>query len=282
MRNLLVFFVRHYFFLLFLALESFAVIMLVQNNYFHRAGFMNSSNAVVGEMLEARDEVTQYFHLKEDNEQLSKQNAFLLSRQASSFAKFTGTSIQVKDTIYKQQFEYMEAGVVDNTVYRRNNYLTLNRGSLQGVKPGMGVIGPEGVVGKVLQVSDNFCTVMSLLHKEAKVSSRLKSDGTFGPVSWDDASNYRSATLRELPTHAKIKKGDTLFTSGIGDTYPAGIPVGIVESFGIKSGDQYYTAKVNLTTDFKALQYVFIVKYLFKDEKDKLQQETLKNAENAK
>lgn len=282
MRNLLVFFVKHYFFLLFLALESFAVILLVQSNYFHRASFINSSNAMVGKMLETRDNVTQYFHLKEDNEQLSRQNAYLLSRQRSSFAEYAENTIHIKDTVYKQQFEYMEARVIDNTVYRRNNYLTLNRGTAQGVKPGMGVVAPGGVVGIVLQVSENFCTVMSLLHKDAKVSARLKRDGTFGPVSWDDASDYKKATLRDLPTHARIRKGDTLVTSGIGDSYPAGIPVAVVQSFEIKSGEHYYTVQVDLTTDFKKLEHVFIVKYLFKEEKDKLLQETLKNADDGK
>jgi len=279
MRNLLVFLGRHYFFLLFLALETCAVTLLVRHNYFHRASFVNTSNDVVGNMLEARDEVTQYLHLKADNESLREQNAKLLEQQKNAFAEFSTSTFKVNDTIYKQQFEYIGARVVDNTVYRRNNYLTLNRGTAQGVQKDMGVICPEGVVGVVLEVSENYCTVMSLLHKSAKVSARLKRDGTIGPVTWDDASDYRSATLRELPTHAKLAKGDTLVTSGLGDVYPAGIPVATIDTYEIVSGEHYYTVKVHLTTDFKKLEHVYIIKNLLKAEKEELVKRTLNNAQ---
>lgn len=276
MRNLLVFLTRNYFFLLFLALEFFAVSLLVRYNYFHRAGAVTTANALTGSMLEARDNMTEYFGLKAENARLARENALLRSQQKGAFMDYTTNVDTITDTIYKQQYQYVEAKVVDNSVNRRNNYITLNRGSAQGIKPDMGVISPDGIVGIVKDVSENFCTVMSLLHKDMHVSAKLKKDGTFGQLDWNPP-DYTSAILHDLPSHAKMKKGDTLVSSGLGDAFPEGVPVGIVQSFKIKSGDNFFTVDAKLTTDFKKLKYVYVVRNLMKDEQQELQKKTLES-----
>lgn len=274
MRNLLVFLTRNYFFLLFLALEFFAVSMLVRYNYFHRAGAVSAANVVSGNMLEMRDDMTEYFGLKTENDRLARENALLRSQQKGAFMDYTTNVDTISDTIYKQQYQYIVAKVVDNTVNLRNNYITLNRGTEQGVKADMGVICPDGVVGIVKYVSANFCTVMSLLHKDMHVSAKLKRDGTFGQLDWNPP-DYTKAILHDLPSHSKIRKGDTLVSSGLGDAFPEGIPVGYVNSFKIKSGENFFTVDARLSTDFKKLKYVYVIRNLMKDEQQELQKKTL-------
>jgi rod shape-determining protein MreC len=276
MRNLLVFLTRNYFFLLFVALEFFAVSLLVRYNYFHRAGAVSTANAVTGSMLEARDNMTEYFSLKTENQRLARENALLRSQQKGAFMDYTTHVDSVNDTIFKQQYQYVEAKVVDNSVNRRNNYITLNRGSAQGIQPDMGVISPDGIVGIVKDVSANFCTVMSLLHKDMHVSAKLKKDGTYGQLDWSPP-DYTTAILHDLPSHAKMKKGDTLVSSGLGDAFPEGIPVGIVQAFKIKSGDNFFTVDAKLTTDFKKLKYVYVVRNLMKYEQQELLKKTLES-----
>lgn len=269
MRNLVVFLVRHYFFLLFLLLEIIALYFLVQRNYFQHASAVSASNRFTGTLYQARADFTDYLNLKEQNLVLSSRLAEEYSHRPSSFLMYTANTISVNDTVYRQRYEYLAAEVIDNTVTQRNNLIFLNRGRLQGVEVDMGVISAEGIVGIVREVSDNFCVVMSLLHKDMKVSASVKKDGTFGQLTWD-GSDYREATLIDLPSHAKLVKGDTLISSGLGDAFPAGVPVGTISSFVMKPGEKTWTVEVKLATDFRKLKHTFIVKNLVREELEQL------------
>jgi len=265
MRNLIVFLARHYFFLLFLLLQIVSLTLVVNHNYFQKAAAVSASNALNGSMYATRNEITQYFDLKDQNIQLSEMNAILLGQLKTAYLDYDTASTMVTDSIHRLRYSYIAAQVIDNTVSLRNNYIVLNRGALQGVKVDMGVITPGGVVGIVREVSDNFCVVMSLLHKDSKVSASVKKDGTFGQLSWD-YTNYREGVMTDLPTHSKIAKGDTLVTSGLGDAFPAGIPVGTVMTFEKPAGEKTYSVRVQFTTDFRKLHHVYIVRDLMRDE----------------
>ncbi|HXC05465.1 MAG TPA: rod shape-determining protein MreC [Bacteroidia bacterium] len=271
MRNLLTFIYKNYFFFLFLLLESLAVYLIVKNNYYHRASFVNSSNALASKLYSTYDEAIYYFNLKETNRTLAKENALLRSRLSESFVDFTTRWNPVSDTALKQKYEYVDAKVVNNSTNRRNNYLTLNRGRKQGIEPDMAVISTSGIVGVVDQVSDNFCTVMSILHKDTHVNVKIKKDGNFGSLSWD-GTDYTYATITGLPTHTRMTKGDTVVVGSLSRSYPENILVGIVETYGIKSGETSYTVKVKLSTEFKKLEYVYIVKNFFADEQKQLEE----------
>jgi len=265
MRNLIVFLARHYFFLLFLLLQIVSLTLVVNHNYFQKAAAVSASNALNGSMYATRNEITQYFDLKDQNIQLSEMNAILLGQLETAYLDYDTASTMVTDSIHRLRYSYIAAQVIDNTVSLRNNYIVLNRGALQGVKVDMGVITPGGIVGIVREVSDNFCVVMSLLHKDSKVSASVKKDGTFGQLSWD-YTNYREGVMTDLPTHSKIAKGDTLVTSGLGDAFPAGIPVGTVMTFEKPAGEKTYSVRVQFTTDFRKLHHVYIVRDLMRDE----------------
>ncbi|HEY0030240.1 MAG TPA: rod shape-determining protein MreC [Bacteroidia bacterium] len=273
MRNLVVFIWRNYFFFLFLLLEGLCIYLVVQNNNFQKASFVNSSNQVSAKVLSGAENIQQYFYLKNENEKLAKENAELHSHDLLSFSVLVNDQYTVNDTVYRQKYTYTSAKVVNNSTNRRNNFLTLDKGSKQGIKSKMAVISSNGIVGVVKDVSDNFCTVMSLLHSEFTVNSKLKKDGSFGPLSWDGES-YAYATLNDIPTHVKLNKNDTIVTSQYSKMFPENIMVGTVESYYRESTKPFYTVKVLLSTDFKKLTYVYVVQNRLKDEQEELEQKS--------
>lgn len=270
MRNLVVFIWRHNFFVLFLLLEVICVYFLVKNNSYQRAAFINSANHVAGSVYQANADIREYLHLKETNGLLAAENAYLRNKSLDSYMKVPIGEFSVKDTIYKQQYVYYYAKVVNNSTNLPNNYLTLNKGYKQGIQRDMAVITSNGIIGVVTVVSANFSSVMSVLHHNSVVNSRLKRDGSFGPLSWD-GRDYRYAQLHDIPTHARIKAGDTVVTSSYSATFPEGIPVGTVESYERKPGEYFYTVQVRLSADFKKLDYVYVVNNILKSEQDSLE-----------
>ena len=273
MRNLVVFFTKNYFFFLFLLLETICFSLVVQNNKFQRASFVNSSNAVSATVLSASAGVNEYFNLKSENERLAKENAELHSHDLLSFSKIVNDEYKVNDTVYKQKYTYTSAKVVSNSTNMRNNYLTLDKGSKQGITNKMGVITSMGVVGLVENVSENFCTVKSLLHSNTIINSKFKKDGTFGPLSWDGES-FEYATLNDIPTHVRILKGDTVVTSQYTKMFPENILIGTVDSYYKEPTKPFYTVKIKLSTNFKKLTHVYIVDNKLREEQEELERKT--------
>ncbi|MFL5765201.1 MAG: rod shape-determining protein MreC [Bacteroidia bacterium] len=270
MRNLVVLIWKNYFFFLFLILETICISIIVQNNNFQKASFVNSSNAVSAKVLSTAENIQQYFYLKDVNEKLAKENAELHSHDLLSFSMLVNDQYVVNDTVYRQKYTYTSAKVVNNSTNRRNNYLTLDKGSKQGIKNNMAVISSTGVVGVVKDVSDNFCTVISLLHSDLTISSKLKKDGSFGPLSWDGA-NFSVATLNDIPTHVRLKEGDTVVTSQYSKMFPENVMIGTVQSYYPEPMKPFFTVKVNLSTDFKKLTYVYIVQNKLREEQEELE-----------
>lgn len=279
MRNLAVFVVRHYFFLLFLLLEILSLYFLVQRNYLQHSSAVSAANWFTGSIYEARTNFTEYLDLKEQNKVLTDKLAEQFTKQNSSWMFYSAHGTVFNDTLYKQHYEYLPAEVIDNTVTLRNNFIILNRGSLQGVAPDMGVVSAEGIVGIVREVSDNFCVVMSLLHGDTKISASLKKDGSFGTLTWD-GTNYREATLKDLPNFSKVAIGDTLISSGLGDAFPTGVAVGTVLKFSINPENKTYIVDVKLATDYRKLRHAFVVKNLLRDELNELRKKA--GVENGK
>ncbi|HLC83856.1 MAG TPA: rod shape-determining protein MreC [Bacteroidia bacterium] len=273
MRNLLVFITKNYFFFLFLLLETFCIYILVQNNKFQRASFVNSSNKVSASILSTSENVQHYFYLKTENERLAKENAELHSHDLLSFSMLINGQYIINDTVYKQKYTYTNATVVNNSTNRRNNYLTLDKGSKQGITNKMGVTSSSGVVGIVENVSENFCTVKSLLHSNTIINSKLEKDGSFGPLSWDGES-FEFATLNDIPTHVRLFKGDTVVTSQYTKMFPENILIGTVDSYYRESTKPFYTVKIKLSTDFKKLTHVYIVDNELRAEQEELEKKT--------
>lgn len=261
---------RNNFTLLFIILQIFCTYLLITNSYFQQASVLNASNAAVANVMEGVSYVKEYVHLRENNAYLANENAqlrnFLLEARYISDTTHTVTV----DSARKQQYTYMAAKVVNNSVSHRNNYLTLNKGSLHGVKPEMGVITSSGVVGIVKQVSPHYCTVMSLLHKDTRISAMIKSNGFFGSMVWD-GEDPMVATLNEIDKTVPVKKGDTIITTAYSSIFPAGILLGTVREDKTKPGSSFHQISVRLSTRFDNLNFVYIVDNLLKKEQVELE-----------
>ncbi len=269
MRNLLRFISRYQVVLLFVMLEIFSLALIFSNSRYHHAIFFNTARFVSGVMSRFTGSIGDYFALEENNRRLAEENAVLRSALRSSFRNLSPEDKTIRDSVLKQQYVFSEAEVVANSVNKQYNFLTLNKGSAQGISPDMAVICDQGIVGIVNGVSDHFSTVISVLNKDFRVSSKLKGSDYFGALLWD-GTGARFGLLTDIPHHAKISLGDTVVTSGLSPIFPEGIPIGIIENFSLEDGN-FYSIKVRFVTDFHKVRYVMVVRNFFKEEQLKLE-----------
>lgn len=273
MRNIFIFIWRNHFIFLFLLLESFSLYLLIQNNNYQQAGFINSANNTVGNFLNAYNNITEYFFLKQANMELATENAKLRNRNENSYIKYDGKLFSINDTIYRQQFSYRTAKVVNQSVNKRNNYLTLNRGKMQGIEKDMAVLTPLGVVGIVKNVSENFSTVISMLNVSSKISAQIKGNNYFGSIVWN-GNNASEVDLVDIPSHVKLHKGDTIVTTSFSKIFPEGIVVGHIEEFDLGAGENFYKIKIKPAVDFRSVSNVYVVGNLLKNEQIILEEAT--------
>lgn len=265
-------------------LEGVAIYFLVTYNKSQQAVFAGVANEVTGKISEQYNTIEYYFHLKQTNEALASENARLHNQLASSFENpDTGFTVKIDstkiDTVGKvRKYRFLEAKVVNNSVSDENNYITIHRGALQGVNENMAVIGPDGIVGKIISVSNNFSLAMSLLNRKSKVSAMLQRGFYSGDLEWD-GSNPSYLTLRKIPKSAQVKKGDTVLTSNISArlSFPPGLMVGTVAEISADQASNYYNLKIKTATNFYSLQYVYLTENLLLEEQLKLEQKTPKD-----
>ncbi len=259
MRNLIAFIRKYSFFFLFLGVEALAFYLIFRNNHFQSASFLNSTNEVTGGVYTKYANLSDYLHLKEVNDVLSDENRRLRDSQLQSFERLFGENIIVKDTVFKRKYLYTKAKVIKNSTDRQNNYLTLSIGSKNGIENGMGVIGPNGVVGVVKNVSDHYTSVVSVLHREAKISVKLKKSQYFGSMQWN-GEDYKMIGLKDIPNHVQLNEGDTVVTSGFSSIFPEGLNTAVIRTFEVPEGENFYEIEMQLLNDFKQLSYVYVVK----------------------
>ncbi|MEO8762391.1 MAG: rod shape-determining protein MreC [Bacteroidia bacterium] len=283
MRTLISFLIRNYYYLLFIFLQIMCILLISKNKNFQSAHIINSSNALSAETFQAVSNTKEYLSLKEENLKLARENVGLLNIiRSRSYELIQIASLTRNDTLYKQKYIYTAAKVISNSSNLRSNYLTLNIGSEQGITHDMAIINSEGIVGVIKDVSKNFSSALSILHKDVKVNCMLRKDGTYGPLSWEKDDDYTTATITDIPIHAKIKAGDTVVTSALSSIFPEGIHVGTVKSFERKSGDAFFTVKVNLSINFKKLNHVYVIRNVFKAEQDSLEFKSQKHDKDDK
>lgn len=269
MYRLILFFQRHALFFFFILLESFSIYLVVQNNSYHRAGFLNSSNDFVGNIYGNISELKEYFLLRQRIDTLQAENAELRSKILDSYYVNHTDTIAVNDTNLRQQFTYIPAKVINNSVTGQDNYLTLNKGSLHGVKKEMGVISPSGVVGKVLNVSENYCTVISVLNKKKSlIGGKIGESNSSGSLIWD-GRDPRYALLTYINKHVKVTVGMPVTTTSESTIFPENIRIGTVDTYILE--DNFFTIKVRLSVDFTNISSAYIVNNLMKEQIDSLE-----------
>ena len=277
-RNIFLFIRKFSNFLFFLVLQIISLYFLFTYNKFHQAAFMNVAGEFTGRVSEKYNNVEYYFKLKQTNEALTKQNVQLLNllRQnyegADTAARFFTDTLKLDSLQTIQRFRYYDAKIVGSFVSMQNNYLTIHRGSNQGLPKSKewGVISPQGIAGRVVSVGDNFSVVMSVLNRQFKVNSMLRKGGETGPVSWD-GDNPLYLKLINIPKSAKVAKGDTVLTSNVSDIYPPGIMVGTIAEIIDDKSSNFFILKLKTATNFSSLQYVYVLEDLQREEREKLE-----------
>lgn len=281
MRNIIAFIRQFFNFFFFLILMGISLGILINYNQTYNVVFSNVANETTGSVGLQLSKVTDYFRLKKTNEALAAENAQLRGLLKTSFEGPDTSSVLKIDSLLKdtagrvREFQFLPAKVVNNDVSDQNNYITLYRGRKQGVKTDMGVIGPQGIVGKVILVSDNFCRVMSVLNRNTKVSAMTKRDSTNGLIDWD-GKDPRYITLHNVPKSAKVKVGDSIITSNLSGSYPSGIMIGTIATVAGDPGSGFYELKIKTSTDFYSLQYAYLVDNMMWTEQKNLEEKTPK------
>ena len=271
MRSLVLFFIKYNAFFVFVLLEIVSFYLIVNNNEKQNQVFISSANQVTGSFYEHYDKLISYWNLGDVNAELANDNKRLMEELPNAFFDTTVDTIEVVDSQYRQQYEYIPAKVVNNSVSRYNNYLTLNRGRSQGIRPNTGVITSNGIVGIIKKTSKNYAGVMSILHHNIRISARLKSSKYFGSLVWKK-EDPKYMYLDAIPKHAVVEQGDTIVTSGFSTMFPEGILIGTVSEASVVDGSNFHEIKVRLSSDMNNLSHVFVVNNLLKEEQQALEE----------
>lgn len=267
MRSLFRYLIRNYGFFLFLFLEIIALFFVFSYNNYQKVKYLNSSQVITGSIYNSFNSVVSYFELARVNRELADENAKLRSRlQSDKQVTFTPEIIPPAFVPSDSTlFKFVSAKVINNSVNKPFNYITLNKGREDGIKPDQGIISASGIVGVVTNVSESYSMGLSVLNQRWGISAKLKKNGFLGSLLWD-GGDYRFANLMEIPFHVGLRVGDTITTSGYSSIFPEGIMIGTIQAFDKPAGENYYNISVKLATNFKALSYVEVVENKNKEE----------------
>lgn len=257
---------------MFVLLEAMAISLIVSNNSQQGSAFFNSSNELSGSVFRTQSNVVDYFSLSSVNKSLMDKNAELLT-ELEALRKPADSVFIPLDSAMFAGIQFKGAKVINNSLRLLQNHLTINKGSNHGVKSGMGVINEQGVVGRVKSVSRNFSTIISLLHTETLVSSKIESNDVFGSTKWDGL-DPQQAKLMYVPRHVVVAMGDQVVTSGYNSIFPEGIPIGTVIEVKPGKDTNYLDITIKLDTDFSKISYVYLVESFQQPELDSLHQTT--------
>ena len=272
MRDLFRFLFRQRINLLFLALMGLAISLLINGNMHQRAQAISSSNAVVGQIYAWRNEVTEFADLRAVNRQLALALAAERDQHHDSPAH-SDSARTTNDSTQAQQYRFITAQVINSTTHKERNYITLGSGSLEGIAPDMGVIGMNGLVGIVRDVSPHFALVTSVLGNEFRTSVQLKRTGHFGLLAWDTDDPY-TASFTDVANHVPVQIGDSVVTRGNDGIFPPGVTVGTVTAVNDDPGSNFHDITVHLSEDLTRTAYVHVVTDLMKAERDSLEART--------
>lgn len=278
MQTLLQLFIRNGSFVLFILLEVISFYLVVSFNDRQAGIFSNTTNIIGGNVMDKRNKITRYIHLSEKTDSLANENSRLYTELLNSKMvrvpyrdTFFITHIDsLKGKITVPQYKFVAAEVINNTLTGRSNWLTINRGSRQGIKPNMGVLCTDGLVGIVRYVSEDFAIVMSLLHRQTKVSASLKRQGFFGSLVWE-GGDLRVMNLHDIPKHVNLTIGDTIITSGYSSMFPKGIMVGSIIGYVQPPGSNFYDITVQLSHDMGNTHYVYLVENIYAPQIEQLE-----------
>lgn len=273
MRKLLRFIIQYHFIILFLLIESLSLLLLFRTNSYQKFAFYKFSHSITSRLSSRISNLGDYFSLHQENRKLIEENTKLYNQLAGLHPEASSYAYSQSDSGLSDTYRYISARVVDNTVNNQYNYITINKGSRYQIEPDMAVICNEGIVGYTKAVSKNFTVILPALNLDFIISGKIKKNGYYGPVSWNGV-NTNHLTLVDIPHHVSVSQGDTIITSGFGGTFPEGYLIGTIESFRLKGGN-YYEINLRMSTDFRKIDNVQVIKYIDRQELDSLQNSVL-------
>lgn len=251
-----------------------SLVLLFSFNTYQNSVYLTSANSVTGAINEAKNGVTGYFNLYDINRQLQQSNAelqkevFNLREQLRRYKSAAEDSVAYSGL--PERFNYVIASVINNSTRMPHNYFTVDKGAADGLKPGMGVVDQNGVVGIVNVAGPHTARIISVLTQGQRFSVKLKDTSFVGSLTWN-GGDPSIAYVEEVPRHAKFNIGDTVVTSGFSTTFPEGIPLGMIMARIRSTDDNFFTLKVRLSSDFRSISTVRILTDNLKTELDSLQ-----------
>ena len=263
MNELFGFIVRHSKWLVFAFFVTISCTLLFNDDPYRRHVFMTSAGRMAATVYKGANNVTSYFDLREINGDLNRRNAEL----QAEIVRMQETIDRLREQNYTdtlaldsgvRHFDFIVAHVINNSISHPFNYLTINKGSSDGIKPELGVIDRNGVVGIVSTTGAHSAIVISLLNPHVRLSCKIKRSDYFGSLVWDGA-NPSQALLEELPRHTVFEPGDTIVTSGYSAVFPSGLPVGVIIGADTDRNQNFFTLRVRLLADFTTLGNVQVV-----------------------
>jgi rod shape-determining protein MreC len=269
MRNLVIFLRRFQIFLVFALLQAVALTIHFSHQSYPRARFSSTAGEVSGRIMEMRHAVTKHFSLSHANALLQEENVELRRQMPMSFIPLQSGMTKIDDTLYRQQYLYIPATVLNSTHDKLNNYLTINAGSFQGVERGMGVFNAQGAVGYVFAVSEHFALVKTLLSENINMDVFM-TNGAFGLLKWD-GKNPKESYITGIANDIELEIGDVVSTRGTRGLFPRGIPIGKVSALNVVEGDPMWDVRVELAVDFRRINHVYVIQNLLKQEQDNLE-----------
>lgn len=262
--------------LLFLLLLVISFSLTIQSHSYHKSKVISSANFFTGGIYEKINSVDEYFGLREQNEELAKENARLKSLL---FNQKDTTKLPQIDTIKGvKKTDIILAKVIHNSYSIQENFITINKGAISGIKPNMGVINSAGIIGIVDNTSKNYATIISILNVNSKINAKIKKSNHFGSLVWNGKSTG-FAQLIDVPRLAGVRKGDTIVTGGQSIIFPENIGIGTIDKVYIDNETNYYTLDIKLFNDMTNLGHVYIIKNKDAAEIEQLENQTQKKDE---
>ena len=252
MYNLLRFIKINQALLLFIIIEGFSIYLLLQNNSYQANKTIQFSTKYTSSINNYTASFFNYLDLKETNNYLMEENAKLHSLLRKE------TSLIDSNRIIDKKYNHIPARIIKNSINKRNNFFTLNKGRKHGVSEGMGVITKQGVIGVIHSISQNYAIAISLLHRKSAIGIKIKKNNHNGILKWK-GFDYRSATVSNFPNHIPISIGDTITSNSHSVIFPEGINIGIIKNIKENKTDGFLNVNINLFEDFNQLRYVYII-----------------------
>ena len=249
---------KHWF--VFIGLEVLSLAFLFSYNGYQKSVYFTTANDVVGSTYNVISGITSYLHLQEENQALEQTNEEL-RRQIIEIQRQIDEhhldSILRMPSLPKK-YDLVHAQVINGTLHKSNNLLTINKGEADGIHPEMGVVCSQGVVGIVYMTSEHYSIVMPILHVNSKISCRLRNSEYFGSLIWQ--RGYADiAYVTSIPRHAEVAPKDIVETNGFSDIFPPGLPIGMVHRINDSTDGISYMLRVKLFTNFTTLRNVSVI-----------------------